>query len=703
MNGFNPVEAKPIPLPGNHDAARERVQRIKFQRLISRSGSRDASCRRTPPLTCSPLIPDMVASICLLFNRVKYRGEYARGWAWAIIAWALLVSGAQGQQSPTYVNDHADRRDRVPYSMANLERGAGRAERPAITHDARTPTSAGEPAGEGEQVEVPSPQQHRIPVWEQPEEGQIDVHSQNGRVSLVVRDAPLNQVLSMLAQEQQLNLVCSEDVSARISIVLNHVTLEHAISAVLSTAGYTGTRRNEILHVTSLAAGKHVAPQVQGRQFEVFPLDYAAGSDVDQTIKGLLSSVGQSFFTESSSDNLKKSKDIIVVEDVPPYLARIRDYIQQVDRPPRQVLIEVHVLEVELQDKQRHGVNFKHLASLLNNTLEFEIAGAANPDASPAFFARVGGGNLEALIECLKSTTDAKTLASPSVLVVDGQQAKIQIGEQLGYRVTTTTETSTMENVDFLDVGVVLTVTPHVSRESRVLMQVRPKVSSGRINPETELPEEQTKEVETNALLSNREGMVIGGLIQETDSNIQSKIPFLGDLWLLGSLFQKRQLEKNRSEIIVALVPRVLPYAPSRKAHDAFEVHRCQTDLFQGPLERTCRPWASALPDCTQNPTGLWPGKRENWSNSPWGAGIVNEEPMLSGSLSVNDFQETTPEVLGPPENPADRSDHPPPMEQYPENQTPNPLSLDQASEHLPTPSQIGTATRPARPARPEK
>ncbi|MGM0487526.1 MAG: type II secretion system protein GspD [Planctomycetota bacterium] len=609
----------------------------------------------------------------------------------AVIVCALLVSGAQGQQSPTSVDDDTDRRDHAPYSMAKVESEAYRTRGPATTHSPRNPTTA----GDVEQVEVPPPEGHRIPVWEQPKEGRIDLDSQNGRVSLVVRDAPLNQVLSMLAQKQKCNLVCAEDVSARISIVLNDVTLEHAISAVLATAGYTGTRRNDILHVTSLAAGKDVAPDVQGRQFEVFPLDYAAGSDVDQTIKGLLSSVGQSFFTESSSDNLKKTKDVIVVEDVPPYLARIRDYIQQVDRPPRQVLIEVHVLEVGLEDTQRHGVNFKHVASLLNNTLEFEIAGAANPKASPAFFARVGGGNLEALLECLKSTTDAKTLASPSVLVVDGQEAKIQIGEQLGYRVTTTTETSTMESVDFLDVGVVLTVTPHVSRDSRVLMQVRPKVSSGRINPETELPEEQTKEVETNALLSNSEGMVIGGLIQETDENIQSKIPLLGDLWLVGSLFQRRQLNKKRTEIIVALVPRVLPYAPFQKSRETFEVQRCQTPLFQGPLERGCRPWAPVLPDSTRNPTPLWPGGREKWTHAPRGAGIVNEESMLSDNLPSTEFQETTPEVPGPSANPAGHLDYQTPEERDREEQDANFQGLDQAAENLPIPSQFGATTQP--------
>jgi hypothetical protein len=292
------------------------------------------------------------------------------------------------------------------------------------------------------------------------------------------------------------------------------------------------------------------------------------------------------------------------------------------------------------------------MASVLNNTLEFELTGAANPLASPAFFARIGGGNLETLIECLKTTTDAKTLASPSLLVVDGQEAKIQIGEQLGYRVTTTTETSTMESVDFLDVGVVLTVTPHISRDGRVLMQVKPKVSSGRINPETELPEEQTKEVETNVLLNDCEGMVIGGLIQETDSNIQSKIPLLGDIWLVGKLFQRRQLEKRRGEIIVVLVPHVVPYTPCEAGRNGFDVRRSRTPLFHGPLERTDRPWAPMLPDFQRNPVYLRRRMRGQRMGAPFEAGVVSGQPVVSPTIAPREADEIRPETPGRPVNP---------------------------------------------------
>ncbi|MHC4180337.1 MAG: hypothetical protein ACYSWU_22775, partial [Planctomycetota bacterium] len=169
--------------------------------------------------------------------------------------------------------------------------------------------------------------------------------------------------------------------------------------------------------------------------------------------------------------------------------------------------------------------------------------------------------------------------------------------EQLGYRVITTTETASMQDVKFLDLGVVLEVTPHITRDNQVVMRVRPEVSSGEVNPETTLPEEETTEVETDVLLMDNQGMVIGGLIQEKDSNVQSKIPLLGDIWLIGRLFQRRELEKRRNEIIIALIPRVLPYQPDYQVQHEIETIRAATPLFQGPLCRYPRPWEPSLPD----------------------------------------------------------------------------------------------------------
>jgi hypothetical protein len=488
-----------------------------------------------------------------------------------------------GHRSP----DDAVRMSRLPPVLEAL----GNALAPGAASRATQPPDASE--------------EYRIPVNSAPESGEFEVISRNGLVSLVARDTPLSDIMSSIAQGQRLNVVCAEDISARISITLHDVTLEDALTAILSTAGYTWIKRNDIIQVTSVSDSTNVSPETQGRTTEVFPLDYISAADVDEVVKGLLSPVGQSFPIAGSATDLRRTKEAVVVEDLPGYLDRIRQYIFQADQPPRQVLIEAHVLEVTLDSNKKCGVNFEHLFDIAGNPVTISTTGFANPGAPQAFFATLAGGHLEGVIEALQTTTDAKTLASPRVLAVNGQEARIQIGEQLGFRVITTTETSTMESVEFLDTGVVLIVTPHISRDNRVLMQVKPQVSSGAVNPDTGLPEEETTELQTNILLSDGQGVLIGGLIQEIDSMIQNKIPYLGDLWLIGGLFQRHQVIKERSEIVISLTARVLPYEPCYQQYEDFQAQRSRTPLTYGPLYSYPRPWEAKLPDPYHNPAHL--------------------------------------------------------------------------------------------------
>jgi len=330
---------------------------------------------------------------------------------------------------------------------------------------------------------------------------------------------------------------------------------------------------------------------------QVFLLDYVSASDILPTVEGLLSPAGQAFATESDPLDNRKTQDTLVVEDTPDNLPRIARYIAEVDRPPRQVLIEVHVLEVTLKDEWTHGVDLNHTMHAMGNAARIGARGFVNASAPSASFFDIDSTNLEALVECLKDTTEAKTLAAPRVLVVNGQKARIQIGEQLGYRVVVSTETAAMEDVEFLDLGIVLEVTPRISWDNQVMMHVNQQVSSGLINADTRLPEKGTTEVETDVSLPDGRGVVIGGLIKEQDSIIEKKVPWLGNLKLIGLLFQHRKVQKHRTEIIIALVPRVVPYRHEDEMRDRAETCRAMSPLLHGPVLRCPRPWDPRLRD----------------------------------------------------------------------------------------------------------
>jgi type II secretory pathway component GspD/PulD (secretin) len=421
--------------------------------------------------------------------------------------------------------------------------------------------------------------------------------SKNGRIKLIVRDAPLSKVLALLAQTQNLNIVASNDIDALISITLRDVPLEEALTAILSVANYTWVKRNDIILITSLADSGNLPADVQGRQIQVFELDFASATVVADAVTGFLSPIGKVYVNNSDPSNNRLTQERVVVEDMPATLARIAEFICQIDQPPRQVLIEAHVLQVNLDDTTNCGVNLDALLRISHADLNIATTGFANEAAPQAFLATLEGGDLGGVLEALQTTNDTKSLGSPKLLVLNEQEARIQVGEQLGFKVTTTTETSTLESVQFLDVGVVLSITPRITRDGRVLLSVKPEVSSGQVNPETGLPEEETTELETDVMLNDGQGMVIGGLIKESDATIQSKVPYLGNMKGVGWLFRRSEVTKNRVEIIIALVPRIQPYDGEWASFEQGELVKAGVPLFHGPLCRTDRPWDPILPD----------------------------------------------------------------------------------------------------------
>jgi len=513
------------------------------------------------------------------------------------------------------------------------------------------PPTAGIPAAQ----EAPKSVDISIPLSDGTGTGKIEMALKNDRISLVVRDAPINTVLGVLAQQHGLNIVTAENVTGAISVTLHDVSLDAGLNAILRTNGYAWTRQDNIIVVTQVAQGTSAPPTTQGREMRVFRLNYLAATDADMVVKGLLSPVGKSIITTTDPLDQRKTREQLVVEDLPEYLLRIEDYIAQSDQAPRQVLIEAHIMQVALKDDTRHGVDIQRLLARVDGAdVTFKSAGLANPNASPAFFLGIDGTDLDVLVELIKQTTDSKTLASPKVMVVNGQEAHMQTGARLGYNTTTTTQTSTLQQVQFLDVGVILRVTPVITDDGQILMKVRPEVSDGVINPTTQLPESKTTEVETTVMLRDGRGMVIGGLIKEEDTENQAKLPIVGDMKYIGRLFQRRTYVRSRNEIIVVLIPRLVPLGSPAAENEDIEIARATTPIVGPHLERVDRrPVEPELPDAIRNPRTIFPRRVPKDLKGPQGRYGVSKRyhyPSADGDAYQRGLQPRDATVLDGPQ-----------------------------------------------------
>lgn len=387
-----------------------------------------------------------------------------------------------------------------------------------------------------------------------------EVQGINGQFTIRATQSTLGEIIAAISRTSRVDVVLAGEGSTKVSLNMYDRPLEDILTAVCLQTGHVWRRHQDVILVSPLATETPYQAQVQGRVIEAIQLDYVAAADVQTALQNMLSPVGKlHVMTSSKTDNLK-SREVLIVEDLADNVARLVEFARTLDVPPRQVMIEAYVLQVDLEKDQRHGVNFEKVFSWNGTPLSVEMTGFANESANQAFMARLDASSLTGVLEFLKSETNSRTLASPRLLVVNGQEKRLQVGQQLGYRTVTTTQSGlTQENVNFLDVGVVLDVTPRISGDRRILLNVNSKVSTGLVNPETGLPEESTSEVDTDVLLEDGYGIVIGGLIQEGDNDSSAGVIGLSDIPYVGGLFRRRQIEKERKEIIFVIVPRILP------------------------------------------------------------------------------------------------------------------------------------------------
>ena len=415
---------------------------------------------------------------------------------------------------------------------------------------------------------------------EQPQDVKLSGGSE--MVTLVANGAELTSVLKMIAEHHDLNLVIGPDVHGPVTVSLRDARLDEVLDAILGVAGYAWHQVDNLLYVTG-ASSQGMDPRVQGRTVQVYSLDYVSAVDVEPVANSLLSPVGNAFVSESEVDNQKRTREVLIVEDTARAHARVASYIAQIDVPPRQVLVEAHVLQISLDEENRHGINLEGLARLDGSSISIEGTGFNGDDGGPNLALRVNGSDMDALIDLIRKNTNSRTLASPKLSVINSQEATIQIGQRLPYAVATTTQTTTVQSVEFLVVGIVLRVEPVITDDGNVLLTVSPKVSGGKIT-ESGFPEEETTELTTTVMMRDGGGIVIGGLIREDDVQTSAAVPGFSRVPVLGHLFKKRAHETRRNELVIALVTHVIDDACGQRAHEIIELENTLPPYAAGQL-----------------------------------------------------------------------------------------------------------------------
>ncbi len=451
------------------------------------------------------------------------------------------------------------------------------------------------------------------PILEKEPQRKVDEFGYSGeKLSLNFQNIDVRAALQVLADFTGLNFVVSDSVKGNLTLRLKDVPWDQALDIIVDSKNLAIRRVGNVITVApaaEVAAKEKAALEATRTVLDLEPLvteliqiNYAKADDVRdllQSIKALPQAVSDPTThpvfgpagtgeevarTQVSSNTLLSPRgqvtvdsrtNSVLIQDTPQKIAEVRKLIAQLDQPVRQVMIETRLVEAtenfsrnlgvkfgvqssstrsDIQVDQRSTLGADGLLSAdgLNVNLPAAILGTSTPASLGITLARIGTGNLLSLeLSALESEGLGKIISSPRLITANQKKASIEQGEE---RVFTTT---------VLGAGSVVTkratlkleVTPQITPDDRVLLDVI-ITKDNFVDPVLGLL--NIKEIKTQVLLDNGETVVIGGVYERDNQDDVTKVPWFGDVPVLGWLFKNKAVSDAKTELLIFLTPKIL-------------------------------------------------------------------------------------------------------------------------------------------------
>jgi type IV pilus assembly protein PilQ len=398
------------------------------------------------------------------------------------------------------------------------------------------------------------------------------------------KDAEIRDALRFLAAKYQKNIVPSPKVDGLITIgSLYDVTFEEAMDAILGR-GFKYEQEGNFIKVYTAEEYEQIKQDKSRMIHRVFTLYYIAAAEARKLILPVLSDngkievttaaetgvpVGESITATSSGGDRVATNDAIIVYDYPENVARAEEVMASLDVKPKQILIEATILSATLTEDMDLGIDWQTLKGSAvtalsgvqqNSPSYFTFAGSSVVAAAATAGGLTAGfpfGDVAAFIRALETVTEVTVLANPKILAVNKQVGQVYIGTKLGYKLSTTTELSETEEVEFLDTGTKLSFRPFICDDGYIRMDIHSKDSSGELNVQN-VPDETSAELVSNIMVKDGQTVIIGGLFRDKITTTRRQVPVLGDLPIVGGIFRGTTDQSVRQEVMVLLTPHII-------------------------------------------------------------------------------------------------------------------------------------------------
>ncbi|WP_336220180.1 DNA uptake porin HofQ [Citrobacter amalonaticus] len=383
-------------------------------------------------------------------------------------------------------------------------------------------------------------------------------------VTLVVDEVPVSQVLQALAEQEHRNLVISPDVSGVVSLHLTDVPWKQALQTVVKSAGLVLRQEGSILHVhtESWQRADETRQEAEiARQQANLPLEsrqialhYADATE--------LAKVGEKLLSAKGSFTVDKRTNRLLIRDNKPTLAKVEQWVAQMDLPVDQVELAAHIVIINEKSLRELGVKWtlaeaqKAGAVGQLTTLTSDLSVAAATTRVGFNIGRINGRLLDLELSALEQRQQLDIIASPRLLASHQQPASIKQGSEIPYQVSSGESGAT--SVEFKEAVLGMEVTPTVLQEGRIRLKLRisqnmPGQVLQQAGGETLAIDKQ--EIETQVEVKSGETLALGGIFSRKNKTGRDSIPLLGDIPWLGQLFRHDGKENERRELVVFITP----------------------------------------------------------------------------------------------------------------------------------------------------
>ena len=398
------------------------------------------------------------------------------------------------------------------------------------------------------------------------------------KISLDLQEVDIRNVLRLLADVTGKNLVVEPGVSGKVTLKVDNVPWDQVLELILKINELDQVMEGNVIRIATAAKIKaeleRKRDEVEAQKelmaaardlgeisTEYLQVNYADVGDISAQIDNVKSEMGT-----VSVDN---RTNLIIYSDFPKRIETAKEILARLDKATKQVMVESRIVSANTNFSRNLGVSWnagytaKSLAGRLGGSPAFDLAVAAPTAAVGTFglaFTRALGVNnildLDMQLDALEQAGEGRVISSPRIFTLDHVQAMIQQGDQIPY--PQRTEEGTISTA-FAPATLSLTVTPHITPDGKVRMEVLAKRDQADFSRTVQdVPAIRTQEAQTELLVNDGDTIVIGGIVIQDTEWSEDRVPFLWRIPLLGWLFKNRQINDEKSELLIFLSPSII-------------------------------------------------------------------------------------------------------------------------------------------------